>query len=397
MTVRGQRGGGGDEASGGRASSEGGSGPTQHSIDRQRPKTQTSSHLPAATNTSSEPAPLSWYASLVKSHSPIAIPTARPPSPVLLPPWASTESSQTTSPRSSLSPFPRSFHLHESPPIRAATPTTTPFSSSISAPGRHQSIPISFLIHPTPESPQRTASLSTLPSSLFTSPTSPPNQSVRRPRKLSDHEENEECDPSATYKARKYPPRPSRLSKSPSVDPETFSSAATHAHRPKQPCWGPSESEHLRDIQAPHLRRHDPMSFSDKAPAMASCSRSKDSFYKGADGERRQAGEKEESASVQSDVDAIEGHSSEEDAIESALLPKAAIDRGASNPNLKTTKTGKIRHKSRKIGVNKKSTAYNRFLQQRSKVLAEQLPNLTPQQVLYSFDQIPNTKKQCGN
>ncbi|KAF9146967.1 hypothetical protein BGX30_000051 [Mortierella sp. GBA39] len=122
------------------------------------------------------------------------------------------------------------------------------------------------------------------------------------------------------------------------------------------------------------------MSFSDHAPATASCSRSRNSFYTDADGERRVAGEKEESASVQSDVDAIEGHASEEDASEPTFLPKAAFDKRTSNPNLKTTKTGKIRHKSRKIGVSKKSTAYNRFLQQRSKVLAEQLPNLTPQQ-----------------
>ncbi|KAF9136422.1 hypothetical protein BG015_003137 [Linnemannia schmuckeri] len=122
------------------------------------------------------------------------------------------------------------------------------------------------------------------------------------------------------------------------------------------------------------------MSFSDQTPATSSCSRSRSSFYTDADSEMRQAEEKEESASEQSDPDTTDGQASEADTGEPAFLPKAASDRRTSNPSLKTTKTGKIRHRSRKIGVNKKSTAYNRFLQQRSKVLAEQLPNLTPQQ-----------------
>lgn len=366
-----------DEANGRGARSEGDSEPTQLSIDRQRPKRQTSTHLSATANTSSEPAPLTWYASLVKSHSPTVIPNARLPSPVLPPPWTSTESSQTTSPKSSLPPFPRLIQPHESPPTRAATSTTISSSSATPASGRHQSIPISFLIHPISESPQRPTSLSPLPSSLFTSPSSPTNQSER---KLRDYEEYEDCDPSAIHKARKYPPQSSRPSRSPSVDPTKFSSAAPYAHRPNQHCWGPSESEQLRDIEIPRLQRHDPMSFSDQAPTMTSCTQLKNSFYTDADGDRCQAGEKEESASVQSNVSAIEGHVSEVDASESALLPKPGFDRRAGNPNLKTTKTGKIRHKSRKIGVSKKSTAYNRFLQQRSKVLAEQLPNLTPQQ-----------------
>ncbi|KAG0267372.1 hypothetical protein BG011_006789, partial [Mortierella polycephala] len=54
--------------------------------------------------------------------------------------------------------------------------------------------------------------------------------------------------------------------------------------------------------------------------------------------------------------------------------------RRTSNPNQKTTKTGKILHKSKRIGVNTKPTAYNRFLQQRSKFLAEHHSEMTPQQ-----------------
>ncbi|KAF9403931.1 hypothetical protein BGZ94_004453, partial [Podila epigama] len=54
--------------------------------------------------------------------------------------------------------------------------------------------------------------------------------------------------------------------------------------------------------------------------------------------------------------------------------------RRTTNPNLKTTKTGKIQHKSKKAGVNRRSTAYNRFLQQRSKYFAKEQPHLTPQQ-----------------
>ncbi|KAF8941396.1 hypothetical protein BGZ47_007397 [Haplosporangium gracile] len=113
---------------------------------------------------------------------------------------------------------------------------------------------------------------------------------------------------------------------------------------------------------------------------MSPRSRSRSSFYTDAGSEIRQAEEKEENASVQSDPATIESQVSEAGTDEPALLSKTVSDQRTSNPNLKTTKTGKIRHKSRKIGVNKKSTAYNRFLQQRSKALAEQLPNLTPQQ-----------------
>ncbi|KAF9910819.1 hypothetical protein EC991_005536 [Linnemannia zychae] len=94
------------------------------------------------------------------------------------------------------------------------------------------------------------------------------------------------------------------------------------------------------------------------------------------DGERPQVDEEMESKTSQRDLKAVKGESSKDD----ELLPKSSSVRRTSNPNLKTTKTGKIKHKSRKIGVNKKSTAYNRFLQQRSKALAEQFSDWTPQQ-----------------
>lgn len=388
MTVRGQ-GGGGDEASGGKPSSEGGSEPTKLSIDRQQPNKQTSSRLLAATNASSKPAPLTWYASLVKSHSPPAISTTRAPSPVIPLPWTSTEISQTNSPTSSLSTFAHSFYPHESPPTRAASPSSSPTN----APGRHQSIPISFLIHPVSESPRRPRSFSSLPSSEPTSPSPLTNQSGRPPcaqfppKTPRDYGETGAYIPAADYRIANDSLRPSRPSRSPSVDPAKFSSASAHAHLAAQDCWGSSESEHLRDIEAPHLQRHVPKAFSDQAPGMTSCSRLRSSLYADADSERRQTEEKEECATVASDLNTIESHASEEDTSESTRLPELASVRRASNPNLKTTKTGKIRHKARKIGVNKKSTAYNRFLQQRSKVLAEQLPNLTPQQVLYSYHQ----------
>ncbi|KAI8361456.1 hypothetical protein B0O80DRAFT_159916 [Mortierella sp. GBAus27b] len=55
--------------------------------------------------------------------------------------------------------------------------------------------------------------------------------------------------------------------------------------------------------------------------------------------------------------------------------------RKKTKPDVKTTKTGKILHRSRRIGVNKRNTAYNRFLQQRSRYLAKYESHLTPQQV----------------
>ncbi|KAG0262887.1 hypothetical protein BG011_009595 [Mortierella polycephala] len=54
--------------------------------------------------------------------------------------------------------------------------------------------------------------------------------------------------------------------------------------------------------------------------------------------------------------------------------------RKTTKPGLKTTKTGKIQHKPSKVGLRKKNTAYNRFLQKQSKYLAEHRPDLTPQQ-----------------
>jgi hypothetical protein len=55
--------------------------------------------------------------------------------------------------------------------------------------------------------------------------------------------------------------------------------------------------------------------------------------------------------------------------------------RKTTKQDVKTTKTGKILHRPRRIGVNKRNTAYNRFLQQRSKDLAKHQSHLTPQQV----------------
>ncbi|KAG0344671.1 hypothetical protein BG004_004272, partial [Podila humilis] len=54
--------------------------------------------------------------------------------------------------------------------------------------------------------------------------------------------------------------------------------------------------------------------------------------------------------------------------------------RRTNNPDLKTTKTGKIQHKPKRVGINKRSTAYNRFLQQQSRYLAKHQSHLTPQQ-----------------
>jgi hypothetical protein len=125
------------------------------------------------------------------------------------------------------------------------------------------------------------------------------------------------------------------------------------------------------------------MVFSDQsAPATLYCPQSRTPLN--VDSEKPQTEEEVESEITQSDSKVIESEVSEDDADDSSLLSKSSSVQGASNPNLRTTKTGKIKHKSRKIGVNKKSTAYNRFLQQRSKILSEQLSDWTPQQVPYS-------------
>ncbi|KAF9437984.1 hypothetical protein BGZ76_010271 [Entomortierella beljakovae] len=63
---------------------------------------------------------------------------------------------------------------------------------------------------------------------------------------------------------------------------------------------------------------------------------------------------------------------------------RPAVERRTKNPNVKTTKTGKILHKSKKTGVRKRPTAYNRFLQQRSKYYKEHRSELKPPQVTTS-------------
>ncbi|KAF9373154.1 hypothetical protein CPB97_000767, partial [Podila verticillata] len=77
----------------------------------------------------------------------------------------------------------------------------------------------------------------------------------------------------------------------------------------------------------------------------------------------------------------------EEDGVEAsgqvkrkATQPRQVSIRRTNNPDLKTTKTGKIQHKPKRVGINKRSTAYNRFLQKRSKYLAKFQADLTPQQ-----------------
>jgi len=63
------------------------------------------------------------------------------------------------------------------------------------------------------------------------------------------------------------------------------------------------------------------------------------------------------------------------------ILGHQESTRRIASPNVRTTKTGKILHRSKKVGASKKLTAYDRFLQQRSKYLAEHRSELTPQQV----------------
>ncbi|KAF9094220.1 hypothetical protein BGX27_001504 [Mortierella sp. AM989] len=69
---------------------------------------------------------------------------------------------------------------------------------------------------------------------------------------------------------------------------------------------------------------------------------------------------------------------------EGSSTPQISV-RKTSNPNMKTTKTGKILHKPKKAGGNRKSTAYERFLQQRSKYLATHRSELTAQQEISGY------------
>lgn len=76
-------------------------------------------------------------------------------------------------------------------------------------------------------------------------------------------------------------------------------------------------------------------------------------------------------------VNTTTGSTNEDDEI----IDHQASTKRIVSPNVKTTKTGKILHRSKKVGGSKKLTAYDRFLQQRSKYLAEHRSELTPQQV----------------
>ncbi|KAF9117398.1 hypothetical protein BGW39_002219 [Mortierella sp. 14UC] len=381
MTVRGQ-GRGEDNAGDHVADGEDGSTKPQPSINHRRRPTKPASSQPLVVATDpSEPAPLSWYATFTQNQSTSVIATPQPPTLAVPAPWTSTDSSQSTSPTSfPSSSLTRSFQPHrDSPPTRSVTPT-----ASSNASRRHQSIPISFLIHPTSDPPQRRTSLSTLPPSLPASSSfsskqlEQPTATRFSPQTIEEYD-NEGSISATTHRACDYPWQSLRPSRSPSIDSAKFSSATTHVHVPTQSCWRPSEDEHLRHIEVPHLQQHGSVAFSDQsAPVIPPCPRSKAPLS--VDNEKPQVEQKVESEIIQSDPEAIEEEASEEDTDGSSLLPKTPSVRRTSNPNLRTTKTGKIKHKSRKIGVSKKSTAYNRFLQQRSKALAEQFSDWTPQQ-----------------
>lgn len=97
-----------------------------------------------------------------------------------------------------------------------------------------------------------------------------------------------------------------------------------------------------------------------------------------------QGGDDDDDEDHEEDEDEEEG---EEEGVEAsdqvkrkATPPRQVSIRRTNNPDLKTTKTGKIQHKPKRVGINKRSTAYNRFLQQKSKYLAKFQAHLTPQQ-----------------
>ncbi|KAG0266983.1 hypothetical protein DFQ27_009260 [Actinomortierella ambigua] len=78
--------------------------------------------------------------------------------------------------------------------------------------------------------------------------------------------------------------------------------------------------------------------------------------------------------------DAQDHQQGEEGSRQQAIKARSASSSSTANRGLKHTKTGKIQHKWRKAGVNRRQTAYNRYLQQQSKVLKDCRPDLSPQE-----------------
>ncbi|KAG9324519.1 hypothetical protein KVV02_006113 [Mortierella alpina] len=241
--------------------------------------------------------------------------------------------------------------------ISTASHQNEPSSSMLPRASRHQSIPISFLINPSPQS----------------SPPSPPPPSVL---------------PTVTHLRRASSARHSHTihpgsSTAPSDGYTTIDTASVY--QLPQPLWPPGSS-----IQSSQVRlNQDAIASSNNQAARLPPPTDHSVSAMRADRNPRRrshitwdasSNDRVATESINSDARVDVPDTLGERALpESQELPRASV-RKTSNPNLKTTKTGKIQRKTEKIGLNKKSTAYNRFLQQRSKYLSEHFSGWTPQQ-----------------
>ncbi|CAO3573254.1 unnamed protein product [Mortierella alpina] len=273
-------------------------------------------------------------------------------------PQALRSSSLSHSTLSSSSDRMTTINSHESD-FTTPTPTLSASQPNALSPSmlpranRHQSIPISFLINPSPQS----------------SPPSPPvfeKSTIKHPRRS--------------------PARHSHIfhpgSRTTSTDGCNSSHAAS-VHRPLQPFSPPSSG-----IQSSQVRSNQASSNSQAARLPPPSGHSASALPADRSPRRRSHSIWGDSIKDSAIAESIKLHAqagvsdslSERAESETREIPRAASVRKTSNLNLKTTKTGKIQRKTKKIGMNKKSTAYNRFLQQRSKYLSEHFSEWTPQQ-----------------
>ncbi|ORZ14403.1 hypothetical protein BCR41DRAFT_86783 [Lobosporangium transversale] len=262
--------------------------------------------------------------------------------------------------------------IHRSEPFPSHT-------SSIPAP-RPQAIPISFLVHPTHVSPQMLSSHSVFNSSPKSSP-GPSESHLSHASKWDISPLNStnvlrsspylECPqpPDLKLPSQETPASQMAVHRSIRIEATSVSSLVqAQTQRDYDSSTQGALIKHTSKAKAP---LHSPALPPKKLSASKPCS-----FASSAEGSKGHSNSSADSTLGMTEGKYVSDHSKDG---EGPVARQISIRR-TNNPNLKTTKTGKILHRSKKAGVNRRSTAYNRFLKQRSKYHAKHHPDLTAQQ-----------------
>ncbi|KAG0365045.1 hypothetical protein BGZ54_006933, partial [Gamsiella multidivaricata] len=332
--------------------------------------TSSSASTSTSTPTSNPPASsppsstsVSWYRMLSMDHIP------------------STARHHAASPSQSHRTSYRATTYNTSSNIGPASPSAPQVPDDIELPSsrRHQAIPISFLINPTHVSPQSQPLVSLFNYPPKTSSESS-SQATRVGRSSLDEFVNQPVDVLSTEPylppPHSYPPlfedsgleSEAYRSTSAASSKDSTLAAPIKQHSLVESGNGISSRRHsASDPKAPpEYPRHTSTLHNTRSKWSSSViTQDQDYHYYTPEGSADCAGVEP--------VEELTSHAEEASADHTSV-------RRASKPSVKTTKTGKILHRSKKVGRSRKLTAYDRFLQQRSKYLAVNRSDLSAQE-----------------